>query len=55
MFEKDKQIMEGLVKARLAQLLYGDVGYFSTNAYSNQDVEKAVLMISDAEKLVRQE
>ncbi len=55
MFEKDKDIMIGIVKARLGQLLFSDEAYYSTEAYESQEVQKAIISIKDAEYLVRQE
>lgn len=52
MFEKDKLRMTELVKERLAQFLYGDKGYYCSNAYYDKDIMKAILTIPDAKKLI---
>lgn len=52
MFEEDKNRMAELVKERFAQLLYGDAGYYCSNAYYDKEVDKALITVSDAQKLV---
>jgi carboxyl-terminal processing protease len=53
MYEKDKSRMAELVKERLAQLLYGDVGYYCSNAYYDTDVAKAIKTVRVAQQLVK--
>ena len=53
MFEKDKQIMVDLVKARLAQFIYGDRGYYAAETFSDDILDKAISAIKGAQKLVR--
>lgn len=55
MLEKDKEIMIGIVKSRLGQLLFDDEAYYCTEAYESQEVSKAIISVKDAENLVRQE
>lgn len=55
MFEKDKDIMIGIIKSRLGQLLFNDEAYYCTEAFENQEVKKAIITMKDAEYLVRQE
>ena len=55
MFEKDKDIMIGIIKSRLGQLLFDDEAYYCTEAFENQEVKKAIITMKDAEYLVRQE
>lgn len=55
MFNKDIELMIGIVKARLGQLLFNDEAYYSTEAYESNEVKKAIQTMPDAEKLVRQE
>ncbi len=55
MFEKDNELMIGIVKARLGQLLFNDEAYYCTEAYESQEVRKAIITVKDAESLVRQE
>jgi len=55
MFEKDKEIMIGIIKARLGQLLFSDEAYYCTEAFESEEVRKAIISIKDADNLVRQE
>lgn len=55
MFEKDKDIMIGIIKSRLGQLLFNDEAYYCTEAFENQEVKKAIITMKDAESLVRQD
>ncbi|MFA7326524.1 MAG: S41 family peptidase [Candidatus Kapaibacterium sp.] len=55
MFEKDKEIMIGIIKARLGQLLFSDEAYYCTEAFESEEVSKAIITIKDANNLVRQE
>lgn len=55
MFEKDKDVMIGIIKARLGQLLFSDEAYYCTEAFESDEVSKAIITIKDANNLVRQE
>lgn len=55
MFEKDKDIMIGIIKSRLGQLLFDDEAYYCTEAFENQEVSKAIITMKDADYLVRHE
>lgn len=53
MFEKDKDLMADLVKARLAQFLYGDRGYYASETFSDDLLDNAIRAVNGAQKLVR--
>lgn len=53
MFEKDKELMADLVKARLGQFLYGDRGYYASETFSDSILDNAVRAVNGAQKLVR--
>ncbi len=55
MFEKDKDRMADLVKARLAQFLYGDRGYYASETFSDDILDNAIRAVNGAQKLVRSE